>query len=120
MINLIIIIMIIALVIGLNNDMKNRLKLLWFRLLGKNHNQNNEHEIQFSELTVTGNDKTEIQLPCVPKMIKVEFQDLPNKVPCNPHHDKLSWDIKKVHGKHFLVIKWHVSGLREIKWFLFY
>ncbi len=117
---LIFIIIVLALTLGLVDNMKNRIKLLWFRLLGKNHNQNSEHEIQFAEFTATGKGVNQIELLCPPKRIKVEFKDSPNHVPCDPHHDKLSWDIKKIHGKHFLIINWNVSGIREIKWMLFY
>lgn len=109
-----------AIVIGNEINMKNRVKLLWFRLLGKNHNKNNEHEIQFGELIVNSKGKSEIELHCLPKRIEVKFKDCQNVIPCNPHHDKLHWDIKKHHGKHILVINWDTSSLREIKWVLFY
>jgi hypothetical protein len=114
------IIIVLALTLGLVDNMKNRIKLLWFRLLGKNHNQNNEHEIQFGEFCTTGKGKLDVDLLCPPKRIKVEFKDSPNQVPCNPHHDRLSWDIVKTPGKLILVIKWNVSDIREIKWMVFY
>lgn len=112
--------LIFIIVFNLVSKMENRIKLLWFRLFGKNHNKNNEHEIQFGDLVVTGKDKFEVELPCIPKRVRVEFTDNPNMVPCNPHHDRVSWDIKKHHGKHLFIINWHVSGIREIKWTLFY
>lgn len=115
-----ILVIITLFVLGLEMSAKNRAKLLWFRLLGKNHNKNTDHEIQFGEMVVSAKGKSEIELPCVPKMIKVEFQDGPNTVPCDPHHDKVTWDITKFCGKHIFIIKWHVSGVREIKWVLFY
>lgn len=89
------------------------------------------------ELVVVGNDKLEIELGNRhPSRVMVKFQDHHVIVPCNPHHhDQLRWEVKNLHQHHphdfrhdhchhndnyVLIIKWHVSSLRVIEWFVFY
>lgn len=77
--------------------------------------------MQSGELIVTGKDEVRIHLQShhYPSKVKVWFHDEICIVPCNPHHaDSLEWDLQQIHSHHgiVLVIKWNVSGVREIKW----
>lgn len=52
-----------------------------------------------------------------PKFISVHFIDeFHNRHhhPCNPHHDKLTWDLMKRHGHLQLIISFDVGNVREI------
>jgi len=72
------------------------------------------------ELVVTGSNEAEIKLgKHHPKEIVVFFVGEQQIIPCNPHEkDCFSWKIvHNENNKHYyLVISWHVSDLRVIKW----
>ena len=78
--------------------------------------------MQSGELIVTGKDKVHIHLNKFPDKVEVWFKDDLECVPCNPHHhDWLEWEVHRSnttfsHSHHILIIKWDVSGMREIKW----
>lgn len=92
--------------------------------------------MQFGELTVTGDNSTNILLSGWPREVIVRFKHNHHHVPCNPnHHDHLSYHIKSedepqhVHQRvnhhhhdrqYFLIIEWKVSGIREIDWIVMY
>jgi len=91
--------------------------------------------MKLGELTVTGNNSTRILLDGWPHEIFVDFKKEIEHVPCNPHHhdfleyfiDCVDEDPRHHHdpGHHhqnrqfYLVIKWKVSGIREILWYVF-
>lgn len=75
--------------------------------------------MQSGELIVTGKDEAKIVLRSFPIKVKVDFKDECDIIPCNPHHhDELEWEVRHNHNHtgHVLIIKWHVSGVREITW----
>lgn len=76
--------------------------------------------MQSGELVVSGKDSLNIHLKGLPKKVSVHFVDDCDLVPCNPHHvDFLEYEVHVSHTHHHgftLVINWHVSGVREIKW----
>lgn len=88
--------------------------------------------MQSGELTVTGKDSTRILLAGRPREVIVRFKHEHHHVPCNPHHhDLLEYEVIFVdesprehhrlgHHHHdrlfYLVIRWEVSGMREIDW----
>lgn len=89
------------------------------------------------ELIVVGHDKVEIKLGHrSPSGVVVEFTNECVHVPCNPkHHDELRYEIKNLHHHHphdarhdhckheddyVLIISWHVTGVRDIKWVVYY
>jgi hypothetical protein len=76
--------------------------------------------MQQGELIVTGRDKAQISLHKFPSKVEVWFKEELEPIPCNPHHhDSLEWEVHRTntnHSGYVLVIKWHVSGVREIKW----
>ena len=79
--------------------------------------------VELGELVVVGKGEIEIDIGYkYPIDTSVRFVNDCTTVPCNPHHDRLNWKIKKVHNsesnkKHFmLVINWNVSGIRVIEW----
>lgn len=91
----------------------------------------------FGELIVVGHDKVEIVLGHrPPKGLNVEFINEHMHVPCNPkHHDELKYELKNIHESHphdhrhehckhedeyVLTISWHVTGVRAIKWVVYY
>lgn len=81
--------------------------------------------MQSGELIVTGKDEAKIKLERCPSKIKVHFIGAPLVIPCNqPHTDSVQWELQrnfhKHHGGYILVIKWHVSDVREIKWTVLY
>jgi hypothetical protein len=80
--------------------------------------------MQAGELIVTGRDKAHIILHGYPREVSCHFTHATEHVPCNPHHeDWLEYEVhahKEVHGGFILVIKWHVSGVREIAWHVHY
>ena len=74
------------------------------------------------ELSVVGRDTVEIKLGghC-PSRVEVEFVDECHEVPCNHHKNELKWELEEREHEHhrkevYLVIKWHVSGLRAIRY----
>jgi len=91
--------------------------------------------MQSGELTVTGRNSTRIPLTGWPRQVIVRFKHEIVPVPCNPHHrDELEYEVigidenmrdhhKPGHHHHdrqyFLVIRWEVSGIREIEWIVF-
>lgn len=73
---------------------------------------------QAGELVVTGKGKADIPLrhhqPCE---VFVQFQDEHHPAPCNPHHvDEFEWELHYKNSHYVLVVKWEVSGIREIFW----
>jgi hypothetical protein len=84
--------------------------------------------MQGGELIVTGSDHVEIILPERPEKIIVHFAGNDTHVPCDVHHhDELAWHTTKEHHPHHkyssryvLTIRWHVSGVRQIDWKVFY
>lgn len=68
-------------------------------------------------LLVVGKDTFEVEMKYgKPDTVLVEFKNSPVQVPCNPHHNKLSWDLVQRHHGFFLVIKYNVSAPTEIVW----
>lgn len=77
--------------------------------------------MQAGELIVTGKDKAHIPLHGHPREINVHFKHCLEMVPCNPHHqDWLEYEVHTHPGHYVLIIKWHVSGVREIAWHAHY
>jgi len=81
--------------------------------------------MQAGELIVTGKDQAIISLHGLPREVNCHFKHPIDHVPCNPHHeDSLEYEIQSDHHHHHrefvLVIKWHVSGVREIAWHVHY
>ncbi len=74
---------------------------------------------------VNGNGKVGIDL-CkkhIPDYISVRFTDEFNSHPChpcNPHHDKLSWEIAEECGHFQLIIVYDVGNVREISYKVIY
>jgi len=98
--------------------------------------EENGADMQQGELIVVGADKVEIILGHRhPKEVSVFFEGEPIPVPCNPHHDKLHWEIHNKHQHHshdhkhdhckhqdefVLIIHWNVANVRVIKWVVWY
>jgi len=77
--------------------------------------------MQSGELIVTEKNNIHIPLDNAPAEVKVHFKDECEMVPCNPHDvDLLEFFVKNFNDKFVLVIRWSVSGVREIKWQVFY
>ena len=84
--------------------------------------------MQSGQLIVTGNSEVAISLRGVPSKVIVNFEDDCVVLPCNPKHfDELQWEVLEGHehchhhGSDFeLLIGWEVSGVREIKWTVYY
>jgi hypothetical protein len=78
--------------------------------------------MQSGQLIVTGKDEATIPLSGIPCEVKVHFKHELEVTPCNPHHrDCLEYEVHvnhhhNHHNKFKLVIKWEVSGVREITW----
>ena len=77
--------------------------------------------MQSGELVVSGKDKIHIPLDGFPSKVDVDFVDECVIVPCDPHHhvDSLEFEVHVSNTHHHgfvLVISWHVSGVREVKW----
>lgn len=76
--------------------------------------------MQSGELIVTGKDEAKVALHGFPTKVKVSFKDDCDIIPCNPHHhDDLEWEVHHSvhhHGGFVLVIRWHVTSVREIAW----
>lgn len=80
---------------------------------------------QVGELCVFGKSEAKINLrhKKYPKNILVFFNDKEkfHPIPCNPqHHDDLQWSIIIENKSYYLVIKWDVSDIGEIKWKIFW
>ena len=90
----------------------------------KARNMHNEEEIaEGGTFTVVGHDKAVFKLPGHhrPKQIDVDFDESCPPLVCNPHHhDHLEWEVCEAgfghRHKYELHIKWHVSGVRKIRW----
>lgn len=93
--------------------------------------------MQSGELVVVGHDKVDINLGHrPPSRVFVHFLNDIINVPCNPkHHDELRYQIKNHHHHHphdnrhdhckhesnyMLTIHWHVTGVRVIRWVVYY
>jgi len=88
------------------------------------------NKFECGELIVSGADTIEIYLQNLPHHVECHFKKKPVPAPCdhscddddhNHHrHDKLEWEVQRFHHnfahKYRLVIKWKVSGVREILW----
>lgn len=76
-----------------------------------------QEQIMSGEILVVGKDKLELALRYgKPDTVLVEFKNQPTPVPCNPHHDKIEWELHERNNGFVLVIKWSVSSAREIIW----
>lgn len=99
------------------------LKILYFRvtdwLLGRKV-QHKHIDAETGELLVSGKDHTEINLPTLPRIIEVKFKHEHRSIPCDHHHDKLDYEICRHEHQYKLIIKWHVSSLREITWIAYF
>lgn len=80
--------------------------------------------MQSGELIVTGKDHIIIKLKGFPAKVHAHFVHELEVVPCNPHHrDTLEWEVQHsntVNSGFVLVIKWSVTGVREVKWTVSY
>jgi hypothetical protein len=80
--------------------------------------------MQSGELIVTGKDVATIILTGFPAEIKCHFAHEASIVPCDPQNaDTLEYEVKPNHNVHsgvILLIRWNVSGVREIKWHVAY
>lgn len=73
--------------------------------------------MQSGELIVTGENKVKINLKSYPSLLNVKFANNCVIVPCNSSNfDELEYEVVS-HNHHFiLVIKWKVTGIRNIVW----
>jgi len=77
--------------------------------------------MQSGELIVTGEDSLHIPLDRNPAKVKVDFKDEVDMVPCSPHNvDSLEFTVHDHKNKFVLIIRWSVTGAREIKWQVLY
>lgn len=92
--------------------------------------------MQSGQLIVTGNSEVAISLRGAPSKVIVKFEDECVITPCNPKQfDELQWEVLiddehdddsyedhcQKHDSGFeLLIGWDVSGVREIKWTVYY
>jgi len=76
--------------------------------------------MQSGELIVSGKNSLHIPLERVPAEVKCYFKDEFEVVPCNPHQvDELEYEVhtsNTLRSGFVLIIKWNVSGVREINW----
>lgn len=76
--------------------------------------------MQSGELIVTGKNFIHIPINRFPSEVICCFKDEFELVPCNPHDvDYLEYEVhasNTVRTGFILLIKWSVSGAREIKW----
>jgi hypothetical protein len=75
--------------------------------------------MQSGELIVIGKNTVTIKLRDCPSVIKCRFRHEHHIVPCNPNHsDSLEYEVRfsRKLGCYVLIIKWEVSGVREILW----
>lgn len=56
----------------------------------------------------------------IPDRIYVRFTDEPSCHPCNPHDDKLHWEIAEDCGHFQLIIIYDVGNVREISYKVIY
>jgi hypothetical protein len=75
--------------------------------------------MQEGELVVAGSNIATIILHGAPGEVKVHFAHEAAIVPCDPQNaDTLEYEVRKnlnVASGYVLLIKWNVSGVREIK-----
>lgn len=80
--------------------------------------------MQSGELIVTGSNIATIILSGAPGEVHVHFANEANIVPCDPSNaDTLEYEVRRSHNVasgYVLLIKWNVSGVREIKWHVAY
>jgi hypothetical protein len=79
--------------------------------------------MQSGELIVTGQNELSIPLKKCPSEIRVYFKDNFEMTPCNASNaDSLEYETHESHEhhRHTLIIKWNVSGAREIRWHVGY
>lgn len=80
--------------------------------------------MQSGELTVTGHDHATIHLRGFPSKVDVHFKDHLIPIPCNPHHhDELESSVHRsntTHEGYVLKISWHVTGVREVVWRVYF
>lgn len=81
--------------------------------------------MQSGELIVIGKDRVVIPLHGFPCAVKCRFTRDMCVIPCNPHHnDSLEYEVLASHYQNHkgfvLVIKWNVSGVRDIVWHVHY
>lgn len=80
--------------------------------------------MQSGELIVTGKNVATIILHGAPAEVRVHFEHEENIVPCDPKGaDEVEYEVVRnhhVHSGYILLIKWNVSGVREIKWHVAY
>jgi hypothetical protein len=92
------------------------LKLFYYKVLdaimGKTNKRKEDAEI--IDLVVTDKGHTEIPLESLPRLIEIKFKDSSGPTPCDPHHDKLHHEVHRRKNKYFLIVKWHVSSVREV------
>lgn len=75
--------------------------------------------MQSGELIVIGSGEITIKLRECPSGIKCRFRHEHHIIPCNPQHsDSLEYEVRvsRKHEGYVLVIRWEVSGVREILW----
>jgi len=74
------------------------------------------------ELLVVGKNAIEIPLNRHAHSAEVEFVDECKVAPCDPKDcDQLEWEVfTRRSGAHFLMIRWDVSGERQIVWKAFF
>ena len=80
--------------------------------------------MQSGELIVTGTNVATIILHGAPAEVHVNFANEAGIVPCDPQNaDTLEYEVRANHNVasgFVLLIKWNVSGVREIKWHVAY
>lgn len=73
--------------------------------------------MQSGELIVTGENKVEINLKSYPSFLNVRFANNCVVVPCNSSNfDELEYEVLLRKHHFVLVIKWKVTGIRNIIW----
>lgn len=75
--------------------------------------------MQSGELIVIGSGEVTIVLRDCPTGIKCRFRHEHHIIPCNPQHsDSLEYELRlsRKHRGYVLIVKWSVSGVREILW----
>lgn len=99
------------------------LKLFYYKTLdflcGRT-NKAKKIDAEVGELFVTGKGFTEIPLETLPKLIELKFNDHDNPVPCDNHHDKLHWELKRNHHRYILIVNWHVASVRELVFAIYF
>lgn len=80
--------------------------------------------MQSGELIITGKSRITIPLNGFPSEVRAHFKDELEMAPCNPHHaDLLEYEVQISNANRsgfVLLIKWDVTGVREIKWHVAY